>query len=510
MAKDNILLITTDQQRFDTLNAWGNQSIFTPHLNYMAAMGISYKNCYASCPICVPSRTTIMTGRQGYESGVISNETHETFMRACTEERSTLPAVLTDAGYQTCAKGKMHFEPARAHYGFEHMKLPCTLDVVILDHHVCGTIFFCDLIRNLCTGKLGPCICIYFCEDVAAKFDQAVEYIDTDIHIVNQIPEIMNYKENCEYLVVDVEQYADDADAIIDSIMKVKEAVNTKIIIYAVAFSPKSELLSGLYARGIRNYIFSEMLSDKKKDLTNCINGFYEQWGYESLGIYFEGEDEEQTEKLTKKEKVKTIGVAGAVRRMGTTTQALQIVKYLKFNGYKAAYFEMNNHGFVKAVREFYEDSQYDEMEGLTEYQNVDMYYKAERLKEVQDKDYEYIVYDYGVYSEHDFNKVSFLEKDIQIFVVGSKPDEFEKTYDLIKSNFYNDVFYIFNFTSDAEKKDIKELMEDKADKTFFADESKDPFTFGNSKIYSEMIPIEDKSEQKKEKKSGFFRKRKK
>lgn len=124
MQRDNILLITTDQQRFDTLNAWGNQSIFTPHLNYMSAMGINYKNCYASCPICVPSRTTIMTGRNGYESGVISNATHETFMRACTRERSTLPAILTDAGYQTCAKGKMHFEPARAHYGFEQMKLP--------------------------------------------------------------------------------------------------------------------------------------------------------------------------------------------------------------------------------------------------------------------------------------------------------------------------------------------------------------------------------------------------
>ena len=149
-------------------------------------------------------------------------------------------------------------------------------------------------------------------------------------------------------------------------------------------------------------------------------------------------------------------------------------------------------------------------MEGLTTYQSVDMYYKAERLKEIQDKDYEYIVYDYGVYNEHDFNKVSFLEKDIQIFVVGSKPDEFGRTYDLIKSNFYNDVFYIFNFTAETEKKDIKELMEDKADKTFFADESKDPFTFGNSGIYKEMIPIENKSEEKKEKKSGFFRKRKK
>ena len=98
MARDNILLITTDQQRFDTINAWGNQSIFTPHLNYMAAMGISYKNCYASCPICVPSRTTIMTGRQGFESGVVTNATHAAFMQACTKNRSTLPAVLTDAG----------------------------------------------------------------------------------------------------------------------------------------------------------------------------------------------------------------------------------------------------------------------------------------------------------------------------------------------------------------------------------------------------------------------------
>ena len=124
MPKDNILLITTDQQRFDTLNAWGNQSIFTPHLNYLAAMGVSFTSCYAACPICVPSRTTIMTGRQGYESGVVSNATHAAFMSQCTRERSTLPAVLTDHGYQTCAKGKMHFEPARAHYGFEEMRLP--------------------------------------------------------------------------------------------------------------------------------------------------------------------------------------------------------------------------------------------------------------------------------------------------------------------------------------------------------------------------------------------------
>lgn len=124
MPRDNILLITTDQQRFDTLNALGNQSIFTPHLNYLASMGTAFTRCYADCPICVPSRTTIMTGLRGFESGVVSNATHETVMRAQTNARATLPAIFTDAGYQTKAMGKMHFEPARAHYGFEEMTLP--------------------------------------------------------------------------------------------------------------------------------------------------------------------------------------------------------------------------------------------------------------------------------------------------------------------------------------------------------------------------------------------------
>lgn len=114
MPRDNILLITTDQQRFDTINALGNRSIFTPHLNYLASMGVAFTRCYADCPICVPSRTTIMTGMRGFESGVVSNATHEAVMRAQTVARATLPAILTDAGYQTKAMGKMHFAPARA------------------------------------------------------------------------------------------------------------------------------------------------------------------------------------------------------------------------------------------------------------------------------------------------------------------------------------------------------------------------------------------------------------
>ncbi len=81
MTNENILLITTDQQRFDTIQALGNRHIFTPHLNYLAQEGIAFTRGYADCPVCVPSRTTIMTGYRGFESGVISNADHESFMK---------------------------------------------------------------------------------------------------------------------------------------------------------------------------------------------------------------------------------------------------------------------------------------------------------------------------------------------------------------------------------------------------------------------------------------------
>lgn len=116
----NILLITTDQQRFDTVGSHGNPRIDTPHLDWLSDEGISYRRAYADCPICMPSRATIMTGKAGYSLGLTGNKT-EDFPLAYHD---TLPAILGRAGYQTRAQGKMHFHPVRAHYGFQTMELP--------------------------------------------------------------------------------------------------------------------------------------------------------------------------------------------------------------------------------------------------------------------------------------------------------------------------------------------------------------------------------------------------
>ena len=117
--RPNILLITTDQQRFDTIAALNNNSIFTPHLDWLVRSGVAYERAYTDCPICMPARATIMTGLSSNTTKLVGNSAAIKPMA----DHPTLPGVLSENGYQTRAIGKMHFEPLRAHYGFEHMEI---------------------------------------------------------------------------------------------------------------------------------------------------------------------------------------------------------------------------------------------------------------------------------------------------------------------------------------------------------------------------------------------------
>jgi arylsulfatase A-like enzyme len=53
--RPNILLICTDQQRFDAVGCYGNPHIQTPNLDRLAADGVVFDNCYVQNPVCAPS-----------------------------------------------------------------------------------------------------------------------------------------------------------------------------------------------------------------------------------------------------------------------------------------------------------------------------------------------------------------------------------------------------------------------------------------------------------------------
>ena len=98
----NILFLLADDQRADTIGAWGNRYIATENLNRLAARGFSFRNAYVfgsnSGAVCVPSRAMLHSGRY--------------WTRAPNDLKgvSTLPERLGEAGYSTFITGKWHNE----------------------------------------------------------------------------------------------------------------------------------------------------------------------------------------------------------------------------------------------------------------------------------------------------------------------------------------------------------------------------------------------------------------
>ncbi len=121
--RPNIIYIVADQWRGDCLGLYGNRHpVMTPHLNQLAAEGVNFSRAYADCPVCMPQRVTMLTGKTGSQMRCLTNFGPDD--RPDFDPSTTLPARLArEAGYQTKAIGKMHFMPSRSRYGFEHVTL---------------------------------------------------------------------------------------------------------------------------------------------------------------------------------------------------------------------------------------------------------------------------------------------------------------------------------------------------------------------------------------------------
>lgn len=109
----NLLFITTDQQRWDTLPCYGLDFIHTPNLMRLADEGMVFDQCVVPGAVCVPCRAAIMTGQYPSTTGVLTNGT---WLRPGT---STWPQLLSAAGVRTAGIGKMHFDPWDARWGFD-------------------------------------------------------------------------------------------------------------------------------------------------------------------------------------------------------------------------------------------------------------------------------------------------------------------------------------------------------------------------------------------------------
>lgn len=103
----NLLVILTDQQRWDALGCAGNPVLKTPNLDRLAREGVRFTGFHSSCPVCTPARTTLLTGHSLDSNRVRNN-------RDADEVAENLPGlpsfdqILLRRGYRGEYHGKYH------------------------------------------------------------------------------------------------------------------------------------------------------------------------------------------------------------------------------------------------------------------------------------------------------------------------------------------------------------------------------------------------------------------
>ncbi len=121
--KPNVLFVMTDQQRFDTIAALGNQHIYTPNLDRLVHRGATFTQAYSACPVCVAARYTIRTGCLPPTTRIFSNGRSD----AAAGQAATLPErcgpylakTMSGLGYRTFGIGKFHTAPRNEDIGYE-------------------------------------------------------------------------------------------------------------------------------------------------------------------------------------------------------------------------------------------------------------------------------------------------------------------------------------------------------------------------------------------------------
>lgn len=367
-----------------------------------------------------------------------------------------------------------------------------------------------------------------FVSEVINKNGDEVKFVNISTGLKDYEHEINLLARNgCDAIIYDIDNIYDEPQDLMAVIMSIRETTRAKVILYSPTINPNNTIITEAVTRGLKNFIDSSTtMTEQKNQLTRCLSDLYERKEHPSIVKI----KEKQKEKKLRESSYRTIGIVGTIHRIGTTTQCLQVVRYLNSKGFRACYVEMNSNrykniinnkgkdelSYVEKVPLFYSVTDKDEELGFYQCDGIDMYYKADKLPEILDKEYDYYVYDYGTYTDIDFNKASYLKDNLNIFVCGTGITEIDMNADVISNPSYIKSKLVFNFLAEEEIPDFLNSLGDKiSHRAYFTKYTTDPFKVTDLVLYDNLLssimmemkkPEEKNEKQVKEKKTKGFR----
>lgn len=332
------------------------------------------------------------------------------------------------------------------------------------------------------------------------------------------------------HILMDIDYIHQNADVPLELLSRLINTTNYCWLILANGYMPDSRLMRDLLALGIeRENIFLQGGTAMKARISQLLQLGTEEGSFSppSMEMMEEPQVESSPSILPPSQidivagkamaikrpprpatKAVTVAVAGASPRIGTTTQALQLLLFLRAKDYSCAYLDMCSSGKMEQLLDIYESC--DRINGHEfTIQGQHIITNGKLLMQAR-SEYDYVICDYGFYKDI-LEPVSFWEKDIKVLVAGTKPWESAQ----LPAVFADDdgsLRYIFSFVPSTDEISVREQMAESADKTYFAPYAPDFFSYsGADEIYSALVDYPGPSPaQTKEKGLRFLFGRKK
>lgn len=245
--------------------------------------------------------------------------------------------------------------------------------------------------------------------------------------------------------LIDLAALPDDAGAIADGLVELKEATGVPLILFASGYRHDNPLVEALQSQGFSQWVMSDELAAMFVQLRECLDG-----AQNAVSLAEAARRERQRLEETVGPGHRNIGFAGSSPGTGTTTQALQYAMFLLGRGHRVCYIEANNQGHIEKMPSYYNVPFLDKEQGYLQYAGLDMYYKPVLVTPNMRIAYDVCVYDYGALKPETLPQ--FLSCTARVCVGGSKPWEYGLLRWAISMLEKEQAVYLFPFIDKAEQ----------------------------------------------------------